>query len=131
MKLNKTQLEFARAKLNAAAVAKTKALVEKKLGDKPEVPKLSFAEKVKLIGAGQAKLLPVHKLYKHTNLEDAFEYPTLDKQHAAAKAKFDAWEAKRVAIAAAVETERSALEAKLVLSSDADEVLALLEAFSR
>jgi len=129
MKLNPTQIKYARERINVAANKRIQ-LAKKSLGPAPELSKFSFADKYALIAKGVAKLKPISKISHYTDLTDAYDYIGRDKIVVEHNKTVAAHELKISKAVAKVEEEKSKLLDRLMLGIEGEDVLKAIEKFA-
>lgn len=122
MKLTNRQIDHMFQRITAAVEARTAAEI-KKLGEQPKCKDISFAEKMRQISDGTAKLKS--NVHDHSYLTSAFVFENDEK----AMAAYKAWETKANTIRRKLNKEKQDLEDKIVMSGNGDEALALLASY--
>lgn len=125
--LNKTQLEHAKTRVNAAMAAYVHRSMAA-LGEEPDVREFSDEEKLAMIRNGEAKLrAKVNADRCYGELLGFFEYADTP-QMAEARIKLAAWEVARDAIKDKANTTKEQLIDELVMSPDGTATLARIAA---
>lgn len=124
MHLTKAQLAHAMLRLNQAT-EKRVAEATRHIGEKPAVPKLTFDQQFALISAGKAKLKPRSAVSSYTDLNDAYTYPSHEKEVGVASKKVATWEAARNKIIDRIHAERDRVVDQIMLGEANDALVAI------
>lgn len=131
MRLTKTQVEHATARLGAALNQKLDAL-KARLGERPAaLPALTEHDKYNLIVEGKATLLPKRNVRGYTALYEAYTYPE-DPKAAERNAKaIKAWDDAFEKQAAPLRAQYAEVLDNIILSGNGDEALRLISEFAK
>jgi hypothetical protein len=101
----------------------------KKLPKPPGYPQLTFEQKYELIATGKAKLRPLSKVYSHTDLEDAYIYPSFEAATKEADREITQHEIAIEKISAPIRKQQNNVLDRIIMSGG-EEAMQAIEAFA-